>query len=193
MSATLAPSYMALAFLVLQGAQQGSQPAADPWIARPSAKTVESTAYQDAASRFTVDYPKKDWRVVSGGYSTLVTFAHKDGEATIVLERQELVRPLSPSSIGELFVQLQVEEIRKVDPLAGQVTGRVLEVEGNRIPAFEYQRKVSAKETENVRLYLIPNGPYLYRLVCRAEAARLPRHAAAFALVASSLRFKEPK
>jgi hypothetical protein len=86
-----------------------------------------------------------------------------------------------------------MEDIQKHDPLAQQVTPRIIETNGQRVPAFEYQRKVSERDTENVRLYLVPNGPYLYRLVCRAETARLARHSPAFALVASSLRFKEPK
>jgi hypothetical protein len=135
--------------------------------------------------RFTCEYPAKDWDVVAGGASSVVTLAQKKREAAIVVEYQPMQLELAPSEIDDNFAKLEAEPIAARQTEVSDLTARILDVTNHRAVVIEYSRR-GATGPEHVRQYSLPIGKHLYRLIGSAPTALFERYAPTFEVVASS-------
>lgn len=135
--------------------------------------------------QFTVQYPAKDWSVVAGGSSSLVTLVHKKGEAAVVIEYLPLQLELAPSEIDDGFAQLETEPVVSRQINVNAVGARVMELAGRRAVVVDFSRQGVAGG-ERVRQYSLPYGRHLYRLVCSAPAGLFAKYEKTFAAMAGS-------
>jgi hypothetical protein len=136
--------------------------------------------------RFTCEYPAKDWDIVSGGAAALVTLTQKKHEATVVIEYQPLQLELAASEIDDNFAKLEAEPIAARQPDVSGMTSRILDINSHRTVVIEFSRR-GATGPEHVRLYSLPIGKHLYRVIGSAPNAMFDRYAPAFEVMASSL------
>lgn len=135
--------------------------------------------------RFTCEYPAKDWDVVAGGASSVVTLTQKKHEAAIVVEYQPMQLELASSEIDDNFAKLEAEPIAARQTEVSGLTARILDVNSHRAVVIEYSRR-GAMGPEHVRQYSLPIGKHLYRLIASAPTALFERYAPTFEVVASS-------
>ncbi len=135
--------------------------------------------------RFTCEYPAKDWDILAGGGSSLVTLAQKKHEAAIVVEYQPMQLELAPSEIDDNFAKLEAEPIATRQSEVSGLTARILDVNSHRAVVIEYSRR-GATGPEHVRQYSLPIGKHLYRVIASAPTAMFERYAPTFEVVASS-------
>jgi hypothetical protein len=135
--------------------------------------------------RFTCEYPAKDWDVVPGGASSLVTVSQKKREATIVIEYQPMQLELQPSEIDDNFAKLEAEPIGSRQSGVNGLTAKIQDINGHRAIVLEYTRR-GALGPEHVRQYSLPIGKHLYRVIGSAPVANFERYAAAFEVAALS-------
>ena len=179
---------LALAATVSQGTTQ--RPADVVMIMKAPPRALEVLTFTDPANRFSVEYPKKDWRLSAGGLSVLVSFTQKDGEARVDIEHAPQRRRLDPASIGDLFLSVQAEEIKEIDRLAADIKSRLITNGDTRIAVFEYTRQ-GGDGPEYARVYLFLRGLSLYRVVCRVKSAQLAKYNPVFAHIAATFAAKE--
>jgi hypothetical protein len=135
--------------------------------------------------RFTCAYPAKDWDVVPGGASSLVTMTHKKHEATIVVEYQPMQIELAPSEIDDNFAKLEVEPISARQSGVSGLSSKILDVNGHRAIVIEYSRQ-GASGPEHVRQYSLPIGKQLYRVIGSAPNQSFEKYAPTFEVAAQS-------
>jgi hypothetical protein len=149
------------------------------------APKLEMQPFQGPNSRIRLEYPKKDWQVVPGGSSVIVTLAQKKGEAAVVVEESRLNQALASNDITDLFGQLEADIVKERQPSATDVQAKVVEAAGRRFVILTYGRK-GVIGPERVRQYSIPTGIELYRLTCSAASAQFTRYEQVFAHMAAS-------
>jgi hypothetical protein len=135
--------------------------------------------------RFTCEYPAKDWDIVAGGASSLVTVSQKKREATIVIEYQPMQLELAPSEIDDTFAKLEAEPIGVRQSGVTGLSTRILDVNGHRAIVIEYSRR-GATGPEHVRQYSLPIGKHLYRVIGSAPNGNFERYAPTFEVAALS-------
>jgi hypothetical protein len=135
--------------------------------------------------RFSCEYPSKDWDVVSGGASALVTLVQKKHEATVVIEYQPMPIELAPNEIDDNFAKLEAEPIVARQTEVSGMTTKILDINGHRAVVIEFSRRGVAG-SEHVRLYSLPIGKQLYRVIGSAPNGMFERYAPTFDVVASS-------
>jgi hypothetical protein len=164
--------------------------APDPWLTKAPPRVLQTVPYQDPAGRFTLEIPKKNWKARSAGLQAVAAFEHDDGQASIVIERQRLRRAMEPDAVNDLFVSLQEEELKGLDPLLSGLVQRIVADGPRRVLAAQYRRP-AARGVEQVRIYTVPHAMFLYRLICRVVEAQAEKFDPIFAHAAASLAFKE--
>lgn len=147
------------------------------------------TAYRDAAGRFSLEYPRRDWLLLTGDGAVLLVATHNRGEAWVILERVRMATSLAPDDVTDLFADLETENVRQHQPRADGFLKRVFDTDNRRFIALQYARPgVDPRERETVRQYSFPVGQDLYRLVCAVQSRRFERYEAMCAHVASTFR-----
>lgn len=143
---------------------------------------------RDAAGRFTIDVPARDWLTVSSdGVSALATFVQKNGEAWVVVERTTLNTPLASEDITDLFADLEKDHLLAQQPKATGVATKLFDADGRRFVGLQYTRP-GRPATETVRQFSFPAGRELFRVMCGAPSARFDRFEAICAHMAASFR-----
>ncbi len=142
---------------------------------------------KEPSGRFTLQYPKKDWRVLPGGGSVLVTLVHKDNRAVVNVEYSPLAAPLLPSELTDLFPELEVEELKQRQPGAGDFTRELVERPDGRYSRVSFVRK-GFLGTERVVQATMPLGMHLYRITCTAADREYAKFAPIFATIIDSFR-----
>jgi hypothetical protein len=155
------------------------------WLRRGK---IEFQVLKDPGGRFTIEYPKRDWRVVPGGGSVLFTLAHSGNEAAVVVEYNRMDPPLMPEDITEMFSQvIELDEVKKRQPGASDFRpGLVTGPEGKQ-SQIDYTRP-GMNGQERVRLVSMPRGADLYRIVCSAKAELFPKYEAIFSHIFETFR-----
>jgi len=64
-------------------------------------KDVKYQTYKDPGGRFEMEYPTKDWRILTSPGSTLAVFSHKDGPSLFV-DRTQLTASLTPDEFNAM-------------------------------------------------------------------------------------------
>lgn len=155
--------------------------AAPAWAqsgARIKARPVSTT-------RFRVDLPDKDWRVVPGGVNTLATLTHREEPVAIVVEYEQLRIALTADEVDATFAELEASAIKEREPNATGLASTIVQAGRRKMVVVTYQRRGTAGP-EQVRVVVLVQGQNLYRLVCSAPAKEFPRYAPVFQLVAES-------
>ncbi len=156
--------------------------------ARAQAPSAPRKGYQLLRAfpdRFTCEYPAKDWDVVPGGASSLVTISQKKREATIVVEYQPMQLELASNEIDDNFAKLEAEPISSRQSNVSGLTARISDVNGHRAVVIEYSRR-GAMGPEHVRQYSLPIGKHLYRVIGSTPMAMFERYAPTFEVAAES-------
>jgi hypothetical protein len=137
--------------------------------------------------RFTFEYPSKDWELVSGGASSLLTLTQKKREATVVVEYQPLHLELAANEIDDNFAKLESEPITTRQPDVNGVGMRLLDVGSSRIVVVDFSRR-GVTGMERVRQYSLPVGKHLYRLVCSAPVGAFSKYEPVFTTIVETFR-----
>jgi len=141
----------------------------------------------EPSGRFRLQYPKKDWRVLPGGGSVLVTLAHKDNRAVVTIEYTPLEAQLLPSELTDLFPQLEVEELKKRQPGAGAFTQELVERPDGRYSRISFAKK-GFLGTERVVQATMPLGAHLFRITCTATDREYAKFTPVFATIIETFR-----
>jgi hypothetical protein len=177
----------AAAMVVGAAAQQPPAALRGTWYGRDAKGSY--TPYRDAAGRFNLEYPRRDWLLLTGDGAVLLVAAHNRGEAWVILERVRMNTALAPDEVTDLFADLETENVKQHQPRADGFQKRVFDTDNRRFIALQYTRPgVDPKEQEIVRQYSFPVGQDLYRLVCAVQGRRFDRYEAMCAHVAATFR-----
>jgi hypothetical protein len=179
----------AAAAAMVVGAAAQEPPAAlrGTWYGRDAKGSY--TAYRDAGGRFSLDYPRRDWLLLTGDGAVLLVATHNRGEAWIILERVTMATSLAPDEVTDLFADLETENVRQHQPRAEGFVKRVFDTDNRRFIALQYTRPgADPRSREIVRQYSFPVGQDLYRLVCAVQGPRFDRYEAMCAHVAATFR-----
>ena len=150
----------------------------------------EVQAFSMPGGRIKFEYPKKDWQLVPGGSTALVSAVQKQGQAGVVVEESKLVQALAPEDITDLFGQIESDVVKERQPGATDIQSKVIDAGGRRLVIVTYGRPGIAGP-ERVRQYSITSGTSLYRITCSAAAATFPRFEPTFAHLAASFAAAE--
>jgi hypothetical protein len=162
-------------------------------IFRGGGGKVEYQALTAPGGRFTLEYPKKDWRVLPGGGAVALTLGHSKNEAAVVIEYMRLDPPLSPNDITAVFVdEIELVELKQRQPGATNFrTGLMTGAEGKQ-GQIDFERP-GMKGTEHVRQFSLPRGNDLYRIVCSAPMELFPKYEAVFSHIVETFRTQPAK
>src|SRR5262249_13771628 len=123
-------------------------------------KDTSYQTFKDPSGRFQLEYPKKDWRLLPSGGSSLAVFAHKDGP-TLFIDHTKLSDALPPGEFEALPAQ-QITRIQEEQPTAKDFKSDALETKAGRGVVTRYSRVASGPES--VVRCSIPVGRDLYIL-----------------------------
>jgi len=160
-------------------------PAAPPPNEYGRAPKLDTQVFQGPTRRIRFEYPKKDWQIVPGGSSVIVSLTQKKGEAAVVVEQTRLNQALAPDDITDLFGQLEAETVKEHQPSAADLQAKVVQASGRRFVILTYGRQ-GVTGAERVRQYSFPSGTDLYRLTCSAAASQFTKYEPVFAHIAAS-------
>lgn len=183
----------ASAVAMVVGAAAQAPPAAlrGTWYGRDAKGSY--TAYRDAGGRFSLEYPRRDWLLLTGNGAVLLVATHNRGEAWVILERVRMATSLAPDEVTDLFADLETENVKQHQPRANGFLKRVFDTDNRRFIALQYSRPgADPREQEIVRQYSFPVGQDLYRLVCAVQGRRFDRYEAMCAHVAATFRPMPP-
>ena len=167
--------------LSLAAAQGG-----EPWFARVQKPEFQPRPVGDGG--IVVEVPRKDWQVVPGSGEELATLVEKKKEATVLLERSPLQQALSFDEVTDVFVDLEKERLREMNPGATGFQTKLLQVgDSRRVVVVQFTRE-GAGGPELVRQYSYPEGRNLYRMICRTQVQRLKKYEPIFGHIAASFR-----
>ena len=130
------------------------------------------------------EMPRDDWQVVPGGATALLSLAHKQGLAAVVIERVRIARLAGWSERGDGFASSEAAAARD-QPTAADIDVRLVSIDARQLAIVSYARTGIAGP-ERVRQYSIPAGSDLYRLTCSAVASQFARFEPIFAHVAAT-------
>jgi hypothetical protein len=127
-------------------------------------KGVTFITYKDAANRFTLEYPEKDWRVMPTPGSSLVILAQKEFEATVVVDYKRLDVPLAPSDVTSAFVDFETEAVKERQHSAKDVKAEIVDAPSGRGALIKYS-VAGLRGAEQVMQFSVPKGQDLYRII----------------------------
>jgi hypothetical protein len=191
---TLLSTVCAVLMLDVVGSFAQAPPASDPWI-RKSSKPGDFRAGRLPWNTFGVELPK-DWQLVPGFSTSLVTVAEKTGgnqpTAAIIIEHILNPEVLEASDVDERLASFEVDWVRRRDPVGENFEQQVKEFEGRRFVMVQYGRR-GLTGPDRVVVYVLPAGKVMYRLICIApEKQMAEKYQAIFAHVAATFKPAAP-
>jgi len=151
-------------------------------------KDVKYKTFKDAAGRFELEYPAKDWNTLPTGGSAIVILSRNDRTATVVVDLSKLTEPLAPAEVAT-NAQIEVEGLKEQQPNAKEFTSEIVDSKSGRASLIRYAR-VGNNGPERVMRYSIGVGKDLYRLDAVVPEAALAKYEAI--LMHMLLSFKVP-
>lgn len=143
-----------------------------------------------AAGDVSLEYPARDWNPLSGAGSVLVTFAEKNGEASLVIDRTKLGQPLGTGDITDLFKDIETELVREREADAKDVMAGLSSLgEFPQVVRIEFRRP-GPTGAQRVRQHSIPMGWYLYRVVASAGSEAFAEYEPIFDHMVATLKIK---
>lgn len=151
-------------------------------------KAEEYESFQPPGGKFTIDVPKREWQTVPGAGAVIVVFSQAKSEASVALEHTTLKQALAPDDITQLFVDIEVQNIKERDTeAAGFRTALRTDTAGNRVIAIDFTRQ-GLRGPERVRQFSLPSGTNLFRLICSASPTLFDRYAPVFEHMAETFK-----
>lgn len=154
----------------------------------PWRSTIKYQTLSGPNNRFTLEYPTRDWQVLPGGGSVVLTLAQKNNEATVVIDYMRMGVELRPDEIAELFANLEAQHVAERQPDAKDVKAVLTGTPTGRIVVLNYLRP-GLRGTERVVQYSIPIAQDLYRVICSAPIVQFKTYEPIFTHIAYSFRF----
>jgi hypothetical protein len=125
-------------------------------------KNVSYKTFKDAAGRFELEYPTKDWSPFPTGGSAIAILARNDRTATVVIDLAHLTEPLAPAEIAT-NAQIEVDTLREQQPTAKEFKSEILDSKAGRASLIRYAR-MGTNGPERVVHYSVAVANDLYRL-----------------------------
>ena len=130
---------------------------------------------KDPSNGFELEYPKKEWRALPSGGSTVGIIARNDGGATLIIERSPLTDALTPAEIGAM-PDVEVGRLKEQQPQAKDFNSQVIETKGGQGALVRYSRVGLGGRSERVMQYSLPAGLLLFRLTGVVPDGLQPKH-----------------
>jgi len=165
----------ALALLAVVGVLAGERAAlAQKVLGIFGSGDVKYTTYRDAAGRFEIEQPQKDWAVVPAGGSSLAIISQKDRVATLTIDLIRLTEPLAQNEILT-NAQIEIDTLKEQQPNAKDFESAVFDSKAGKGALIKYSR-VGAKGAESAKRYLIGVERDLFRLDGVVQIASAPKY-----------------
>ena len=150
---------------------------------------VTYKTFKDAASRFELEYPNKDWNSITTGGSAAAILSRKDQGATVVVDMSRLTEPLAPAEV-ETNAKIEVDTVKEQQPTAKDFTTDIVDTKaGGRAAMIKYVR-VGSNGPERVMRYVVGVGLDMFRVIAVAPQASATKHEAVLQYMLMS--FKAP-
>jgi hypothetical protein len=133
------------------------------------------TSFKDASGRFTLDFPAKDWRTMPTPGASLAILAHKDFEATLVVDYKRLDVPLDPADVSPTFAEIETEAIKERQSAAKDFKAEIVDTPAGRGALIRYSN-AGQKGPDRVIQFSIPIRQDLYRLIGSIRQPLLAKH-----------------
>jgi hypothetical protein len=147
-----------LAALILCVFSSGLSAAQFKWMVGD--KSVKYQSYRDAAGRFELEYPEKDWKRLPSVGQSLVGFARNDGP-TLFVDHLRLVSEFTAAELAGLPA-LELSTLKDQQPKATGFKTEDLESKAGHGVLIRYSREGSGPET--VIQFSIAVGQELFRI-----------------------------
>jgi hypothetical protein len=118
--------------------------------------------YRDAAGRFEIEQPAKDWALVPAGGSSIAIISRNDHTATLSVDLITLTEPLAADEITT-NAQIEIDALKEQQPNAKDFTSELFECKGGKGALIKYSR-VGATGAQKAIRYLIGVDRNLFRL-----------------------------
>jgi hypothetical protein len=136
---------------------------------------VSYKTFKDAASRFELEYPTKDWSSLTTGGSAVAILSRNDRSATVVIDLSRLTEPLAPAEV-ETNAKIEIDTVKEQQPTAKEFTTEILDTKaGGRAALIKYVR-VGANGPERVMRYVVGVGLDMYRVIAVVPQASAAKH-----------------
>ena len=124
---------------------------------------VQYKVFKDAAGRFEVEYPNKDWNALTTGGSAIAILASKDQAATLVIDLSKLTEPLAPGEVPTNH-KIELQVLKDQNPTAKEFADEIVDSKAGVKGSMIKYLRVGAKGPERVSHFTIGVGLELYRL-----------------------------
>ena len=131
--------------------------AAEPLLVGQAYRT-----FRDAAGRFEIEYPAKDWNLLPAGGSAVGILFRSDRTATVVIDLVRLTEPLTPSEVAA-NARLETETLKEQQPQAKDFKSETLDTKAGHASVIRFAR-MGVTGSERVIRCLVAVGHELYRL-----------------------------
>src|SRR5262245_42589393 len=136
---------------------------------------VSYKTFKDAAGRFELEYPSKDWNSLTTGGSAVAILSRKDQAATVVIDLARLTEQLAASEV-ETNEKIEIETIKEQQPTAKDFNTEIVDTKaGGRAALIKYTR-VGSNGPERVLRYVVGVGQDLYRVIAVVPQASAAKH-----------------
>jgi hypothetical protein len=135
---------------------------------------IKYNAYRDAAGRFEIEQPVKDWGLVPAGGSSIAFISRNDRTATLTVDLATLTEPLGANEIAT-NAQIEIDTLKEQQPNAKDFTSEPFDCKSGKGMLIKYSR-VGAKGAERVLRYLIGVERSLFRLDGVVQNAAAPKN-----------------
>jgi hypothetical protein len=125
---------------------------------------VKYKSFKDAAGRFELEYPTKDWSSLTTGGSAVAILSRNDHAATVVIDLAKLTEPLQASEV-ETNAKIEIETVKEQQPTAKDFSTEIVDTKtGGRAAIIKYAR-VGSNGPERVMRYIVGVGLEMYRVI----------------------------
>jgi hypothetical protein len=159
----------------------------DPAFVKSS--TLKVSSWRLAKPAVSFEYPAKDWIDSGSGVTTLATLVQRKGEASMLLEYEATEFPTL--AVNDTFLGLEQDRVAKIRAVTA-MSGRILQTRDHGIAILEYTEQ-SAAGPDRVRIYVMPVGREVFRLICRAGIQQFPKYQEVFSHAAASIVLGGPR
>jgi hypothetical protein len=135
---------------------------------------IKYTTYRDAAGRFEIEQPAKDWGLLPAGGSSIAIISRNDRAATLTVDLASLTEPLGANEIA-INAQIEIDTLKEQQPNAKDFTSEPFDCKGGKGALIKYSR-VGAKGAEHALRYLIGVERKLFRLDGVVQNAAAPKN-----------------
>jgi hypothetical protein len=133
---------------------------------------VQYKTFKDAAGRFELEYPTKDWSSLPTGGSAVAILSRNDRAATVVIDLSKLTEPLAPAEVPT-NAEIELQTLKEQQPTAKDFTLNIVDSKGGVRGSMIKYLRVGANGPERVMHFSVGVGRDLYRLdAVVAEASK---------------------